>query len=53
MTSSPRQTKPVTTVALTRRQIEDILVGQMGWEHSDVTAFWRLAQRHHTDGGRP
>lgn len=33
------------TVTLTRSQIEDILVLQMGWEYIDVTAFWRLAQK--------
>lgn len=32
------------TVALTRADIENILVHAMGWEHEDVTTFWRLAR---------
>lgn len=32
-------------VTLTRDQIASILIDHMGWEHEDVTVFWRAAQR--------
>lgn len=39
------------TVTLTRHQIASILVGKMGWEPVDVSAFWRLARK--MQGGQP
>lgn len=45
MTPSSRQQARRATVALTRPQIEIILIDYMGWEDEDVTAFWRLARR--------
>jgi hypothetical protein len=38
------------TVALTRRDVLAILVGEMGWDECDVDAFWRLAKRRHKEG---
>lgn len=44
MTSpTSKKTSRVRTVSLSRRQVEIILVRQMGWEAIDVTSFWRLA----------
>ncbi len=40
------------TVTLTRQQVEDILMGQMGWEWEDVTVFWLLAEPQRNTGGR-
>ena len=31
-------------VTLTKAQIANILVGQMGWEAEDVTTFWKIAR---------
>jgi hypothetical protein len=38
------------TVTLTRTNVENILVYVMGWEHEDVTVFWRYAR---LDGRKP
>lgn len=46
------KTSSTTTVTLTRRQVEIILVYEMGWEPIDVTSFWRLARRLNRHGAR-
>lgn len=51
MTPSSHQKARRATVALTRRDVENILVHNMGWEHEDVTAFWRLARRETREPG--
>jgi hypothetical protein len=33
------------TITLNRKQVENILRVQMGWEPIDVTSFWRLARK--------
>lgn len=33
--------KPLKSVPLNIREVERILVRQMGWERDDVAAFWR------------
>jgi hypothetical protein len=38
-------------VALTRRDVENILVGQMGWEYIDAESFWHLARREDREPG--
>lgn len=52
MTSTPKRSSRKETVTLTRRQIEQILIGEMGWEPIDVTAFWRCAKPFRTDEGQ-
>jgi hypothetical protein len=51
MTPSSRKGARRATVALTRHQVEMILVHHMGWEHEDVTTFWRVALRESREPG--
>jgi hypothetical protein len=44
---------PETAVTLTRRDVEAIVVRNMGWEPEDVDAFWFLARNHKRPGGQP
>lgn len=39
-------------VTLTRRDIEAIVVRDMGWEPEDVDAFWFLAHNRKRTGGQ-
>lgn len=41
-----------TTVTLTREQVENILIWEMGWEDEDVDSFWLLAEPHRNTGDR-
>jgi hypothetical protein len=50
MTPQGKRAARRATVALTRRDVENILVHSMGWEPEDVTAFWRLARLVETGG---
>ncbi|MEA2875111.1 MAG: hypothetical protein QOF14_307 [Hyphomicrobiales bacterium] len=50
MTRQGKRSARRETVALTRRDVEHILVRNMGWESEDVTAFWRLARRIDASG---
>jgi hypothetical protein len=50
MTPQGKRAARRATVALTRRQVEAILL-DMGWEREDVTAFWRLARRETREPG--
>ena len=48
--ASPTATEP--SVTLTKRDIEAIVVRNMGSEPGGVDAFWFLARHHKTAGGR-
>lgn len=50
MTARGKRAARRETVALTRSQVEAILL-DMGWEHEDVTTFWRLARRETREPG--
>lgn len=53
MTSLQAQAATAPSVTLTRRDVESIVISQMGWEPEDVDAFWFLARNHKRTGGQP
>jgi len=46
------QTTTEPSVTLTRRDVEAIVIHNMGWEPEDVTAFWFLARHYKRKGGQ-